>query len=160
MSTTLYEVVVTAIIIKDGKYLITKRSDKEKRFPGKWTVPGGRLDESDYSETTKETENYWYNVLEKALKREVLEETGVEIKNIEYITSLATVHSDGKSSLVISCSADYLSGDVKLQDETVDCKWIRLEEAKSFDLIEGIYEELIQTEEKRKGTKSEWEKSK
>lgn len=29
---------VTAIVVKDGKYLIARRSEKEKNFPGLWTV--------------------------------------------------------------------------------------------------------------------------
>ena len=73
-SKLLHEVVITAIIVKDGKYLITRRSLEKKRFPGKWTVPGGRLETSDYTSLPRETENYWYNVLENTLKREVREE--------------------------------------------------------------------------------------
>ncbi|MFH1602032.1 MAG: hypothetical protein ABIB61_03700 [Candidatus Shapirobacteria bacterium] len=65
----------------------------------KWTVPGGKLEISDYIDLPKETEFYWYNVLEKVLKREVKEEVGIEIKNIEYVTSLATIHDDGNPSL-------------------------------------------------------------
>ena len=63
----LHEVVITAIVIKDGKYLITRRSKNKKRFPGKWTVPGGRLETKDYLDLPKDTEFYWYNVLEKTL---------------------------------------------------------------------------------------------
>ncbi len=37
-------IVVTGVIIKDGKYLITKRSPNEKAFPNQWTVPGGKLE--------------------------------------------------------------------------------------------------------------------
>ena len=91
----LHEVAVTAIIIKDRKYLITRRSPNKKRFPGMWTVPGGKVETSDYLKLPKDTEFYWYNVLEKTLKREVKEEVGIEIDNIEYVTSLATVHLDG-----------------------------------------------------------------
>jgi predicted GIY-YIG superfamily endonuclease len=90
----LHEVVVTAIIVKDGKYLITRRAPSKKRFPGMWTVPGGKLETSDYMDMKKDTEHYWYNVLEKTLRREVKEEVGIEIKNIDYLTSLATVHED------------------------------------------------------------------
>ena len=55
-------------------------------------------------------------------KREVKEEVGLEIEHVEYVTSLATVHEDGSPSLVISCVADYVSGEVHLQEgETVDC---------------------------------------
>ena len=34
-------------------------------------------------------------MLERTLRREVKEEVGIEINNIEYVTSLATVHKDG-----------------------------------------------------------------
>ena len=40
-------VVATGIIVKDGKFLIAKRSEKEKRWPGRWTVPGGKLEKKD-----------------------------------------------------------------------------------------------------------------
>jgi len=157
----LHEVAITAIIIKDGKYLITKRSLTKKRFPGKWTVPGGKLETRDYIDLPKDTEFYWYNVLEKVLRREVKEEVGVEIKNIEYVTSLATVHTNGNPSLVISCMADYVSGRVKLQEEeTIEFAWVTLKEAKKYDLLDGIYDELEMVERKRNGKKVEWKRFK
>ena len=155
----LHEVVVTAIIVKDEKYLITRRSPNKKRFPGMWTVPGGKLETDDYINLPKETKDYWYNVLEKVLKREVMEEVGLEIKNIEYVTSLATVHGDGNPSLVISAMADWASGEVTLQkDETDKFEWVSLGEAKKFELLDGIYDELVMAENKRKGIKTEWQR--
>ena len=47
--------VVTGIILKDGKYLITKRSPAEKAFPNLWTVPGGKLELNDYTKRPKDT---------------------------------------------------------------------------------------------------------
>ncbi len=154
----LHEIAITAIIEKDGKYLIVRRSKNKKRFPGMWVVPGGRLEASDYLELPKDTKHYWYNVLERTLRREVSEEVGVEIKNIEYLTSLATVHGDGSPSLVISCTAEYVSGDLILQEEELDAHaWVTLEEAKQYELIDGIYDELVMAEEKRRGIKKdEW----
>ena len=155
----LHEVAITAIIVKDGKYLITKRSKTKTRFPGMWTVPGGRLEISDYINFPKDTEFYWYNVLEKVLKREVKEEVGIEINNIEYVTSLATIHKDGNPSLVISCLADYVSGDIKLQEgETDEFAWVTLGEAKNYNLLDGIYDELVMAERKRAGQKTEWKR--
>lgn len=157
----LHEVVITAIIVKEGRYLITRRSLTKKRFPGKWTVPGGKLEISDYINLPKETEFYWYNVLEKVLKREAKEEVGLEIENIEYVTSLATIHTDGHPSLVISCLADYRSGEVKLQAEEADrFAWTNLREAKKYDLLDGIYEELVMAEKQLQGQKSEWQRIK
>ncbi len=156
----LHEVVITAIIVKDGKYLVTRRTMTKKRFPGMWTVPGGKLETDDYINLPKETKDYWYNVLEKVLRREVREEVGLEIKNIDYVTSLATVHGDGNPSLVISCLADYDSGEVTLQPEETDqYKWVDLEEAKNIELLDGIYDELCMAENKLKGIKTEWQRA-
>ncbi len=147
----LHEVAITAIISKDGKYLITKRSATKKRFPNMWTVPGGKLEAKDYLALPKDTESYWYNVLERVLVREVQEEVGLAVKNVEYLTSLATVHQDGAPSLVISCLADYDSGEVTLQLEECDeYKWVTSEESKQYPLLDGIYEELVQVDEWKK----------
>lgn len=157
---TPFEVVITAIIVRGGKYLITRRSMQKSRFPGLWTVPGGHLDPEDFMNSPKETEHYWYNVLEKALAREIKEEVGLEIENIRYVTSLATEHRDGAASIVISCLADYVSGEVKLQEEETDkCEWVSLEEAKDYELLDGIYDELIMAENVLKtGRKPEWKR--
>lgn len=156
----LHEVVVTAIVVKDGKYLITRRSPLKKRFGGMWTVPGGKLETSDYVNLPKDTKDYWYNVLEQVLRREVKEEVGLGIKNIEYVTSLATVHSDGAPSLVISCMADWEGGKVVLQEnETDQFAWVSLEEAKGYELIDGIYDELQIADARRRGEKGEWKRA-
>jgi len=156
----LHEIAITGIIIKDGKYLITRRTLTKKRWPGRWTVPGGRLETSDYANLPKDTEEYWYNVLEQVLRREVKEEVGLSITNIEYVTSLATIHNDGAPSLVISCMADWESGEVALQEsETDQFAWVSLEEAKGYDLIDGIYDELQMAEARRRGVKSEWKRT-
>ncbi|HVV15510.1 MAG TPA: NUDIX domain-containing protein [Candidatus Paceibacterota bacterium] len=153
----LHEVAITAIIIRDGKYLITKRSAQKKRFPNMWTVPGGKLETDDYISLPKDTTDYWYNVLEKVLRREVREEVGLEIENIAYVTSLAAVHEGKDPSLVISCLADYKSGEVTLQKEECDeFAWVSLEEAKNYQLIDGIYDELVMADNQRKGIKTEW----
>ena len=88
-----------------------------------WTVPGGKLETKDYISLPKDTKEYWYNVLEQVLKREVKEEVGIKIKN---------------------------------KDETDDFKWVTLSEAKAYDLIDGIYDELVMAEAHLKGTKTEW----
>lgn len=154
---TLHEVVVTAIVVKDGKFLITRRSPNKKRFPSKWTVPGGKLETDDYVNTPKPTADYWYNVLETVVRREVQEETGLDIANIDYVTSLATIHADGTPSIVVSVMADYAGGEVTLQAEETDMHaWVTLEESKGYDLLDGIYEELLMADNRRRGVREEW----
>ena len=137
-------VTATVILVRDGKYLIAKRADWEKAFPGKWTVPGGKLEVLDYALREKDTSAHWYNVLDDLAKREVLEEVGLEIKNIGYVTSLVYIRSDKIPSLIVSLWAEPVSenSEIKLCDALTDYKWVNLEEAKNYDLIEGIYEEL------------------
>jgi len=157
----LHEVVITAIIVKDGKYLITRRSLNKKRMPGKWTVPGGHLETSDYINLPKDIDNGWYNILERVLRREVKEEVGLNINNIKYVTSLVAVYKSGSPTLIISCIASYLSGKVTLQKEETDkFVWISFKEAKKYDLIDGIYEELAMVEKMKKYKNVVWEKIK
>ena len=152
-------VVVTCIVVKDEKFLITKRASTEKAFPNQWTVPGGTLETSDYINMPKDTSQHWYNVLENLIRREVLEETGLKIKNIRYLTSLVYVHSDKTPVLIISLYADYDSGKVRLSSELTEHAWINLEEAKKYELIEGIYEELQMLDKVLEGEEAgEWKK--
>ncbi len=153
----LFKVVITAIVVKDGRYLVLKRSPNEKKFPSRWTVPGGKLTTEDYIHLPKDTPDYWYNVLERTLRREVKEEAGIEIKNIRYVTSLADAREDDDPSLVISCLAQWASGDVRLDQSMVQYQWVTLEEAKSIDCIEGIFEEIqIADQVLKGGSAREW----
>lgn len=148
-------IVVTGIMIKDGKYLIAKRSLEEAAFPGLWTVPGGKLNRSDYENSPKDTSDQWYNVLEKLLQREVQEEVGLEIKNIRYLLSLAYIRSDNMPTLIISLYADYDSGEVKLCKDLIEYAWADIKELEKYEIIPGIREEIELVDKALKEGKSE-----
>jgi len=149
----------TGIVIKDRKYLITKRAGNLKTFPNMWTVPGGKLELNDYINLKKDTSQHWYNILENLLRREIKEEVGIEVKNIKYLTSMTFVRPDGIPTLIIGLFADHHNGDVKLNEELIDYAWVSLEEAKNYSLIEGIYEELEMLDKYLKGENiGEWGK--
>jgi 8-oxo-dGTP diphosphatase len=151
-------ITATVIVVdKAGRFLITKRADWEKAFPGKWTVPGGKLEVLDYVLRPKDTSSHWYNVLEDLAKKEVKEEVGLDISNLDYVTSLVYIRPDKIPSLIISLWAEYIGGEVRLCNALTDYKWVTLEEAKNYDLIEGIYEELEILDKKIKtGKREEW----
>ena len=153
-------IVVTGIILKDGKYLIAKRAEWEKAFPGKWTVPGGKLEVLDYVLREKDTSSHWYNVFENLLRREVEEEVGLEIKNINYVTSMVYIRSDKIPCLIVSLYAETENENIRLCHALTDFAWVNLEEAKNYDLIDGIYEELEILDKKLKtGSTLEWGKN-
>ncbi|MGC9968640.1 MAG: NUDIX domain-containing protein [Minisyncoccia bacterium] len=140
----LHFVAITAIIYKDGKFLISKRAASEKAFPNKWTVPGGKMVFTEYSHLprTSPTHPQWYNVVEFVLRKEVREEVGLEIEKPQYLTDLVFVRPDGYPVVTLSYWAHYKSGEVRLNHEMSEFAWVTAEEAKKYDLIEGIAEEI------------------
>ncbi len=138
----LHRVVPTAIICKDGKYLILQRGRHKKVFPGRWTVPGGGLTVDDYINTQKTTADAWYYAVRECLKREVKEETGLDVDKLNYLLDLAFIRPDGIPVVTLSYYGDYVSGDVQLNEESVDYRWVTAEEANQYDLIEGIQDEI------------------
>ncbi len=151
MDKELHRISSTAIIHKAGKYLITRRSLDKKAFPGKWTVPGGGLSTDDYINTPKTTADLWYFGLQNSLKREVKEEVNLEIGPIKYLLDMTFIRPDGVPVLILSFYADYKSGEVKLDDDNIDYAWVSYEEARNYDLIDGILEELRMVDEIMKG---------
>ena len=153
-------IVVTGIIIKDGKYLIAKRAPFEKAFPNQWTVPGGKLEKKDYINRKKDTSAHWYNIFEDLLRREVKEEVNLEIDNIRYLTSLCYIRPDNIPTIIISLFADAKEGEIALCNALTEYAWVTLEETKSYKLIEGIYEELEMLDRVLKGEKyTIWKKN-
>lgn len=140
----LHRVATTCIIYNsEGKYLVTKRSPHKKVHPNKWTVPGGGLSTDDYTPRPQTHGNQgWYNAVDEALRREIREEVNLVIGETKYLLDMTFIRPDGIPVLVLSYYAPYISGEVKLDEDAVEFKWITISEAKDLDLIPGIYEEI------------------
>lgn len=138
----LHRITSTAIIHKDGKYLLLQRSLDKKAFPGKWTVPGGGLEVDDYIDLPSSGAGQWYNAIEKSLRREIKEETNLEVEKLYYLVDIAFIRPDGVPAIVISYWGDYKSGEIVLDNDNIKYVWVTLKEAKEYDLIEGIWEEI------------------
>ena len=147
----LHRIALTAIICKDDKYLIIKRSPNKKAFPNKWTVPGGGLETDDYINLPADGAGQWYNAIEKALRREIQEEVGLEVDKLNYLIDLAFIRPDGIPVIVLSYWTEYKLGDVKLDEDNVDYAWVSFEEAKKYDFIEGILGEIGMVDKILKG---------
>ena len=147
----LHRITSTAIICKDGKYLLVQRSFEKKVFLGKWTVPGGGLEVDDYIGLPTSGAGQWYRAIEKSLVREVTEEVNLEVDKFNYLVDIAFIRPDGIPVIVLSFWADYKGGEVKLNDENIKYAWATLEEAKNYDLIEGIWEEIKMVDKIKRG---------
>ena len=108
----------SAIIVKDGKVLLQKRSDKVSTFSGYWATPGGRI---DYGETAEE-----------AVKREVKEEMGVDFKIDHFQGYYDEIFPD--VHYVVLVFVGTISGDIRTNEEVTEWAWVPIEEALKRDL--------------------------
>lgn len=117
-------VLINAIIEKDGKILISRRSYEEVHEPGKWTVPGGKVE--------KTHGNVW-NILQKTLKKEVMEETCIKIDDhVELFLNNTFIHSTGQHVVVLVFLCHWKSGDALPREDTIEVKWITEKELKKI----------------------------
>lgn len=105
-----------AIIFKGEKFLLLKRS---ANTGGTWSLPGGAL---EYSEDAIE-----------GIEREVKEETQLDIKNIKPFVVL-THQKKENSAVIIGYTSEIKAGEIKLNWEHTEYKWVTKEEALKYDL--------------------------
>ena len=135
----------------DGRCLILRRSDGEKVHPGKYCVPGGKLEwnDLDLSKPTRLNGEVldFENAVEDLLAREVKEEAGIEIeKELKYVNSVAYVRPDGIPTVLIKFAAVYKSGEVRTETGSfTGFAWVNGDEIKAYDCIAGISQEIKQT---------------
>jgi len=126
----LHSVIVNAVVEKDGKILVSQRSYEEEHQPGKWTIPGGKIEI---------TQGDVFNIVEKTCSREVEEETGVKIKDdIRLITNNTFIRSNGQHVIALICLCHWASGKAKALEDTADVKWISENEIDSLDFSPNV----------------------
>lgn len=133
-SNKLHIVAVTAVIRNlDGRFLVLKRSEREIAHPGKYTFPGGKVEDNQS--------------VEEALADEVTEETGMTIKPGKILLKdAAFVRPDGQTVKVFSylCEVED-AGNVTISQDFTDHAWVNLAELRELPHV-GIEAELIQAE--------------
>lgn len=142
MDKELHRIASTCIIYRGGKYLLLQRSFEKKAFPGKWTVPGGGLTVDDYINTPKTTSDHWYYAVENSLRREIKEEAGIEVGELKYLCDMTFIRPDNIPVVILSFHASYKSGKVMLDKDSVNHAWVTCKEAKTYDMIEGLIDEI------------------
>ncbi len=148
----LFYFVANVVICRDsdGRCLLLKRSETEKVHPGKYCVPGGKLDWDDLdikNPTRMNGDVYdFQNALENLLSREVKEECGLEIEEKPvYINSVAYIRPDGVPVMMLKFIAKYKSGEVEIEDGAItDYAWVNTDEIKNYECIAGIEKEITE----------------
>jgi 8-oxo-dGTP diphosphatase len=98
---------VGVMVMQDGKVLLGKR--KGAHGEGEYSFPGGHL---EFGES-----------FEACAKREVKEETGIEIMNIRFLFLMNLTHYSSKHYAHIGLIADWSNGVPKILEPTKSEQW-------------------------------------
>jgi ADP-ribose pyrophosphatase YjhB (NUDIX family) len=120
---------VSAAILRDGKVLIVRRARKPAL--GVYTLPGGVVEAGE--------------TLEEAVRREVREETALDIEPVALAGHREVIIRDAQARterhFVILCFASrWLSGEPQLNDELDEARWIDPQELAGLKTTEGLAE--------------------
>ena len=129
------ELAVSAAIFRDGKVLLVCRAAAPAK--GLWTLPGGRVEVGE--------------TLVEAVTREVAEETALTIDVVglagyrESILAEA-VGDRGRHFVILPFAARWVAGDVTLNEELSDCRWMPVSAVTGLPTTEGLKAILEQAE--------------
>jgi 8-oxo-dGTP diphosphatase len=125
---SLRHVIVDALILKGDKILLVKRASRLTEG-GKWGLAGGFLDRDEF--------------LIDAVKREILEETGWEVKDIELLEVVDNPNRGNEDrqnvAFVYTCKSVRKVGEA--DDESDDQQWFDIDKLPAdlaFDHMEMI----------------------
>ena len=127
----IFQVSVLATIVNDdNQLLMVKRSPKLTHAAGRWECVSGRINVGEPPVA--------------ALKREVSEEASPDFK-VEIIEPYYTFHlirDDGFEVIGISFYCRYIGGEIKLNEEHTDYRWVSIDTAVNLTQTPGLKKEL------------------
>jgi ADP-ribose pyrophosphatase YjhB (NUDIX family) len=118
---------VSAAIFRDGRVLVVRRAQPPAR--GVFTLPGGGV---ELGET-----------LEQAVIREVREETALEIEPLKLAGYRQMIARDAaglveRHFVILPFAARWIAGEVALNDELAEAKWLLPSELAGLKTTEGL----------------------
>lgn len=117
---------VGAIIFRENRVLLIKRGSRPSL--GKWSIPGGLVELGES--------------LEAAVRREVLEEVGLEVKVVDLVAALDRVIRDENGQIeyhyiLLDFLCEGAEGNPRAATDADECLFVALEDLSRFDLTRG-----------------------
>lgn len=118
----LHVVAVFGIIQKGKKYLLARRSSNDPQAGGEWSIPSGKVEIEES-----------VGIIEKTLKREIMEEVGIRIQNdIVLLGNGSFTRVSGHNVIALTFLCKWKSGIARPLEDQEEIKWMTLEEINKF----------------------------
>ena len=116
-------VAVGAVVFKDGCVLLVRRGQPPAE--DLWAIPGGSV---EIGETLRE-----------AAEREILEETGIQIRASKPIYTFDVIDRDTAGKVrfhyvIVDLAANYVRGEPLPGDDALEARWISAEEINGLEV--------------------------
>ena len=111
-----------AVISTENKLLILQRGSTAPWMPNRYCLPGGKQEENES--------------LKECAARELEEETQIYIKNTDYLVPRNIIYTPSFSKLVFVFKPHV--GEVILNWEHNDYKWVTKEESKQYKIVPSL----------------------
>lgn len=127
---------VDGVVVRDDEYLLIKRGADEEHAPGILGFPGGTVEAPPNED----------RVIEKTARRELYEEVGLEVGDVEYVHSNTFEMDTGSICLNVLTVCEYDGGEprAKAEDEVDGVYWMTSEEAKAHDSTPEFTKQFIE----------------
>ena len=130
---------VGAIVFRGTEVLLIKRGSPPAL--GKWSIPGGLVELGES--------------LEAAVRREVMEEVGLEVKVIDLVAALDRVIFDPNGRIeyhyiLLDFLCEVVSGHPDAASDADECRFVALEDLRLYDMTRGTEEVIKRAFEKAK----------
>lgn len=125
-----YIISVYALIRNEkGEFLLLRRSENSHTNPGKWDLPGGKVNS--------------YESLKDGIIREVWEETGISIVPGD-IAGEVNFELPKKKVIAIVFDGGYIIADVKLSYEHMEYAWVPLEKIIGMETLPAYFRDFFE----------------
>jgi 8-oxo-dGTP diphosphatase len=115
---------------QEGKILILKRSTDSKTNPGKWELPGGKVNQDES--------------FDHALIREVYEETNLKI-TLEHVVGASEQNLHIIRAVHIIMSGTIIEGELTLSSEHEGYAWVQMDTLSDYELADWLQDYVNQS---------------
>jgi len=126
---------VGGVVVNRGRVLLVRRGSEPLK--GQWSIPGGMLELGED--------------LGEAARRELKEETGLEVEPLEVLTVFDRIQRQGRRVryhfVIVDFACRLKRGRLKPASDVLDARWVRRQDLPQYNLTERATAVVLQAYE-------------